>query len=55
MGTLNGLCRFDGVEFTTFRHNSSDSLSIADNFVLSVVSDKMDFGWVQIGAWISFP
>lgn len=53
MGTLNGLCRFDGVEFTTFRHNSSDSLSIADNFVLSVVSDKNGL-WVGTDRGMDF-
>lgn len=33
MGTFNGLCRYDGFGFTTYRHIDDDTLSIKDNHI----------------------
>ncbi len=45
LGTFDGLCRFDGVDFTIFRHNPDDSLSIVSNHVETVLS-------VDSGLWV---
>lgn len=52
-GTYDGLCRYDGVNFTVFRHNKKDSLSIRSNFVTTIVADEHGL-WVGTGAGLSF-
>jgi signal transduction histidine kinase/DNA-binding response OmpR family regulator/ligand-binding sensor domain-containing protein len=44
-GTFNGLCRFDGVEFSVFRHNPNDSLSLLNNRVSALLP-------VENGMWV---
>ena len=43
MGTVNGICRYDGLLFTTFRHDVNDAFSLADNNVRKIlpVSDGL--------------
>lgn len=36
LGTTNGLCRYDGVKFTTFRHDPEDENSLSSSFVNSL-------------------
>lgn len=45
LGTFDGLCRFDGVNFTIFRNNPNDSLSIISNHVETIQP-------VDDGLWI---
>lgn len=45
MGTFNGLCRFDGEEFITYRHNPTDENSIANNHVEAILATGADL-WV---------
>lgn len=45
LGTFDGLCKFDGVDFTIFRHNPQDSLSIINNHI-EVVATEEDELWV---------
>lgn len=46
LGTKDGLNRFDGKRFKTFRHSDEDSLSIADNFISSLAVDAKGRLWV---------
>lgn len=48
IGTLNGLQRFDGIRFITFRHNANDSTSLPDNGVIQVLYDKHKNLWVLL-------
>lgn len=40
LGTSNGMCRYDGVTFTTFRHNPDDDTSLSSSFVNALAVDK---------------
>ena len=46
MGTANGLCRYDGLSFTTFRNNPADPTTIFNNNVRAMLS-------VRGGLWVS--
>lgn len=46
LGTLNGLCRFDGSEITTFQHSPSDSNSLCDNEIRSLYQDYNGLIWI---------
>ncbi|MBP9983702.1 MAG: hybrid sensor histidine kinase/response regulator, partial [Prevotella sp.] len=37
MGTVNGICRYDGLLFTTFRHDVNDAFSLSDNNVRKIL------------------
>lgn len=45
VGTFDGLCKFDGVYFTIFKHVPEDSLSIINNHVEVVATSENDL-WV---------
>lgn len=44
-GTANGLCRYDGYEFTVFKHRFQDSRSLSDNFVNALLADSRGRIW----------
>ena len=48
-GTLNGLNRFDGFQFRTFRHIKDDSNSISHNTIIDLVCDTSGFLWMSTG------
>ena len=50
IGTGNGLVRYDGYNFVTYKHNPNDTSSISNNFITSVYEDKEGVLW--IGTWI---
>jgi sensor histidine kinase YesM len=53
IGTSNGLCRFDGSEYTWFRHDPSDTNTICDNDIKSLLQDHEGRIWVGTGRGIS--
>jgi len=46
MGTINGLARFDGYEFTKFINNPNDPASVQGLFVTSLFEDSKGSIWV---------
>lgn len=49
VATMNGLNRFDGTRFKIFQHDFSDSLSLPENYVMSLCEDSKGNLWV--GTW----
>jgi len=47
-GTTDGLQRYDGTRYKTFRHNRFDSLTIPSNPVLQLLIDKKQNLWVLL-------
>lgn len=45
-GTEDGLNKYDGYNFTIFRHNERDSNSISDNFIWTLCEDKNQNLWI---------
>ena len=50
MGTQNGLSRYDGNSFITFRPQKDTSLSLVDHRVKNLVEDKNGFLWITTHA-----
>ncbi len=46
MSTLNGLSRYDGTSFVTYRPEDGDKLSIADHRIKDIDEDKNGFLWI---------
>lgn len=54
MATLNGLNRYDGNSFITFRPQKTSALSLADHRVKTIHEDKHGFLWITTSAdWVS--
>ena len=45
-GTRDGLNKYDGHTFTTYRHNSKDSNSLSNSFIKSLFEDENGHLWV---------
>lgn len=45
-GTWKGLCRWDGYQFKTYRHDPTDPLSLGDGAVISLLEDQNGALWV---------
>lgn len=48
MGTLNGLSRFDGTSFVTFRPRKGNRPSLPDHRVQEIVEDQNCFLWIKM-------
>lgn len=49
IGTVNGLQRFDGSRFLTFRHDPNNINSLPDNIIWQLLYDKQKNLWVVLG------
>jgi ligand-binding sensor domain-containing protein len=49
IGTNNGLQRFDGVRYKTFRSRKNDPSSIPNNYILQILFDKNKNLWLSTG------
>ncbi|MCU4177236.1 two-component regulator propeller domain-containing protein [Carboxylicivirga sp. N1Y90] len=47
IGTKAGLSCYDGSGFVNYKHDSSDSTSIPDNYILQIQEDKNGDLWIQ--------
>jgi len=48
IGTQNGLSRFDGYRFTTYRHDPQNPQSLSHNFVRALLEDREGRLWVAM-------
>ena len=46
VGTLNGLAKYDGYNFTTYRRKAGDSNSLSGSIVTAITEDKLGNLWV---------
>ena len=47
LATLNGLSRYDGNSFLTFRPQAGDKVSLSDNRIFDLTEDKDGFLWIS--------
>ncbi len=47
LATLNGLSRYDGNSFLTFRPEAGEKVSLSDNRIYSLIEDKDGFLWIS--------
>jgi ligand-binding sensor domain-containing protein len=46
-GTTAGLSRYDGHEFKTFQHNSKDSTSLPDGYIVKIFGGPRNELWIK--------
>jgi ligand-binding sensor domain-containing protein/serine phosphatase RsbU (regulator of sigma subunit) len=53
LGTQDGLCRYDGYGFATYRNNPLDTGSIQNNYIYSIAEDRKGRLWIGTGGGLS--
>jgi signal transduction histidine kinase/ligand-binding sensor domain-containing protein len=46
IGTNDGLNKYDGNSFTTYRHNQSNSITLGDNYIKAIFEDNQKNLWI---------
>ncbi len=46
-GTLSGLSKYDGYKFKIFKHEESDTVSLSDDFMVSLAEGPDNNLWVE--------
>src|SRR5579875_2633637 len=46
-GTLSGLNRYDGYKFKVFRHSTTDTTSLNDDFIVNIYEGPQNKLWVE--------
>jgi signal transduction histidine kinase/ligand-binding sensor domain-containing protein/CheY-like chemotaxis protein/AraC-like DNA-binding protein len=46
IGTVDGLCRYDGIRFKTYRSNANDTSSLLGNHIISLFTDSKGIIWI---------
>src|SRR5262245_57361512 len=54
LATVDGLQRYDGNRFLTFRHSSADPHSIPEDYIVQLTMDKEGKLWLYAGKKIGF-
>ena len=54
IGTNDGLCRFDGINFKTYRHEPGEDQSLTDNYVINLYFDKKGNLWIMTTAGLDY-
>jgi len=54
IGTNDGLCRFDGVHFKTYRHEHGNEQSLSDNFIQNLFIDRTGNLWIMTAAGLDY-
>ncbi|MBN1414989.1 MAG: response regulator [Bacteroidales bacterium] len=49
IGTMEGLCRFDGYSFKVFKNDPDDPSSLKDNTIISLFEDPQGKIWIKAG------
>ncbi len=54
IGTMDGLNKYDGYDFTVYRHNSFDSISVSNNRVRVIYEDQNNNLWIGTDDGLNF-
>ncbi len=46
IGTIDGLNKYDGVNFTVYKHNQKDSTSLPNSYITCIYEDKKNNLWI---------
>jgi signal transduction histidine kinase/ligand-binding sensor domain-containing protein/CheY-like chemotaxis protein/AraC-like DNA-binding protein len=53
IGTVDGLCRYDGIRFKTYRSNANDTGTLFSNHIIFLFTDSKGIVWVGTSAGLN--